>query len=68
MNIKIVRQRRKDLYKESQLLQNSYLSLDTRHKKEKEKSFKLKQRENEVYAQQMFYSKLLKEMERKEND
>lgn len=68
MTIKELRQRRKELYNETQLLQKSYLSLDTRKKKEKEKSIKLKQRENEVYAQQMFYSKLLKEMEKKEND
>lgn len=57
---------RKDLYKETKILQEGYLSLDTSKKKEKELSFKLKQRENEAYNKQMFYSKLIKEMEKKE--
>lgn len=64
--IKELKKKRKDLYKETKILQEGYLSLDTTKAKQKELSFKLKQRENEAYEKQMFYSKLIKEMEKKE--
>lgn len=62
----LLRRKRKELFKETKFLQGTYLSLDTTKKKQKEISFKLKQKENETFKKQMFYSKLLKEMEKKE--
>jgi hypothetical protein len=68
MSIKDLKQRRKELYWETQRLQASYLSIDKTDKKSKETSFKLKNKENEVYKKQMFYSNLIKEMEKNKNE
>lgn len=60
-----IRKRERDLYGEVKKMQAVYLQMDSKTKKEKETSFRLKNEENELFRKQQFYKKLIREMERK---